>query len=348
MEARPSASARLQGMILAAGRGDRLRPLTDVRAKPACPIGTWPLVRFALEFVRRQGLERVALNLHHLAETVSRRLAACTPAGLQVEVAFEPALLGTGGGPRRLLERFDRSPILLVNGKLILDGDLRVAIERHRSSGASATLFVRPNPAPARYSSVVWDQSSGRLLGFRRAGEPVMNDHRWVFTGVQLLDPGLLARLEPDRPCDLVSELYAVVLREGGYLRVEPFPGAWLEISDLETYVQAHRRLLTGALELTAAPSIHDGCCLDPSATIDPSAALSDSVVGAGSSIGPGARLDHSLVWERVRVGTGARLTEVIATDGVEVPSGAEYERSILLAGSGGTEAWPWSSSLGD
>jgi NDP-sugar pyrophosphorylase family protein len=325
----------LQAMVLAAGRGERMRPLTLVRAKPACPVGTWPLIWFALRFLRRQGYGSAAVNLHHLAGSVKRWLGPARAWDLELQAFEEETLLGTGGGPRALRDRFGEGPLLLLNGKLLLDGDLSAARERHQTSDAAATLFLWPNLDPRRYTSIAWGRSDGLVRDFLPAGAPSESespaDERWMFTGVQFLNPALLERLPAAAPSDLIRGLYLPLVRAGA-VRAEIFPGSWFEVSDLKTYLQANQLLLAGKFGLPESPSITDGSCIDPQASVDPTARLSGCCVGTRSRVGARASLDRTLVWEDADIGADSRLSEVIVTDGVRLPAASSYRREILIA----------------
>ncbi|HEX9638795.1 MAG TPA: NDP-sugar synthase [Acidobacteriota bacterium] len=339
----------LGAMILAAGRGERLRPLTSVRAKPACPIGNWPLIWYALRFVRRQGYEAVAVNLHHLSGSIRRALAPAQAWGLAVHAVEEPVLLGTGGGPRALCDRFGAGPLLLLNGKLLLGGDLQAARRRHLESGAAATLFVWPNLDPMRYTRLLWDESTNRLERFSFARERRPNGAEpegWMFTGVQFLSPALLERLPAGAPSDLVTGLYVPLLREGALIRIEPFPGPWCEVSDPGAYLGAHQWLLDGRLG-AHGPALTAGNCVAEEVSIDSSAELSRCTVGRRSVVRARARLERSVLWEDVEIGSGCELRDAIVTAGAQLPEGCRMERQIALAGpNGGLQFFPLDSGI--
>ena len=156
-------------MVLAAGLGTRMRPLTLLRAKPALPVLDRPLIAFTLERLARSGVRDVIVNLHHLPESVTGALGGGRRFGLRIRYVHEPRILGTGGGPRAVRDFFGREPFLLVNGDVYFELDLRQLVARHRASGALATLALRRLPDPRAYSTVVSDRR-GRILSI--AGRP--------------------------------------------------------------------------------------------------------------------------------------------------------------------------------
>jgi len=272
--------------------------------------------------------------------------------------------LGTGGGPRALCDRFGAGPLLLLNGKLLLGGDLEGVRRRHLESGAAATLLVWPNRDPQRYTSLVWDRSAYRLERFRftheragaRAGSspaPTLPDHPagaeaegWMFTGVQFLSPALLERLPAGAPSDLVTGLYVPLLREGALIRIEPFPGPWCEVSDPGAYLGAHQWLLDGRLG-AHGPALTAGNCVAEEVSIDSSAELSRCTVGRRSVVRARARLERSVLWEDVEIGSGCELRDAIVTAGAQLPEGCRMERQIALAGpNGGLQFFPLDSGI--
>src|SRR5215210_5711553 len=154
----------MRAMILAAGYGTRLWPLTIDRTKPAIPFMGRPLIGYVAEYLALYGFDDIVVNLHHRPESVRAALGDGHDFGVRFHYVEEPVILGTSGAignARRLLEG---DAFVVVNGKLATDIDLGAALETHRRAGALATLVLRPNPARERYSTV--EVSGGRVTGF--------------------------------------------------------------------------------------------------------------------------------------------------------------------------------------
>ena len=154
----------MKAMVLAAGLGTRMRPLSDLLAKPALPVLNRPLLHWTLELLARHGIRDVLVNTHHRPETVERAVGSGRRFGLRVRYAHEPEILGSGGGPRKVRAFLGDEPALLVNGDCVFDFDLTRLVRRHRRSGALATLALKPNPDPRRYRPVVCDAARLRPL----------------------------------------------------------------------------------------------------------------------------------------------------------------------------------------
>ena len=202
----------LKAMVLAAGLGMRMRPLTLLAAKPALPVLNRPLLHWTLETLARAGVRQVVVNTHHLPGSVRRAAGDGRAFGLEVTYAHERRILGTGGGPRAVRGFFGDEPFLLVNGDVLFDFDLAAVVARHRASGARATLVLKDIPDVEAYGGVV-TRRDGSIVSIAGLPRPAAGREA-LFTGVHVLDPALLDRLPPG-PSDSVRHLYAPLLAEG-------------------------------------------------------------------------------------------------------------------------------------
>src|SRR6266850_169015 len=144
----------MKAMILAAGYGERLWPLTCDRTKPALPVLGQPLVGFVAEYLARFGIEDVVVNLHHQPESVRAALGDGSQFGVKLQYVHEPVILGTSGALDNARELLAGDTFAVVNGKLITDLDLKAALETHRQRNALATLVLLRNPKRERFSIV--------------------------------------------------------------------------------------------------------------------------------------------------------------------------------------------------
>jgi mannose-1-phosphate guanylyltransferase len=314
-------------MVLAAGLGLRMRPLTLLRAKPVLPVLNRPLLHWTMERLARAGVTQVLVNRHHLPETVTAELGTGRRFGLVIRYSDEPTLLGTGGGPRAVRGLLGDAPVLLVNGDVLF---------AHRASGARATLALRPNPVPYAYSPVVSDRK-GRILSI--AGRPgAARGTVSMFASVHVMDPALLDRLPPGAS-DSVLDLYVPLLGEGGHLQGVRTRGAWYDFGRPSLYRDAQLRLLPGRGR--------DRALVDGKARVAPTARVRRSVVGRGARVGASARVERSVLWEGAVAEAGACVSgSIVATGGV-VRAGEKAEDVIVLPAvaleGGGRSGTPWS-----
>jgi len=318
----------MKAMVLAAGLGLRMRPLTLLRAKPALPVLNRPLIHWTLELLRRHGVTDVVINLHHLPATVRRVVGDGRTLGLRVSYSFERKILGTAGGPRKVRRFFGDEPFLLVNGDVLFDFDLSDLVRRHAASRARATLALKAHRRVEGYGGIVTGPG-----GFVRAlaGLPhPVKGRPLLFTGVHVLDPDLLDRL-PAGPSDSVRDLYAPLVAEGQRLLGVRVSGAWYDFGSPPLYLASQLSMMSSGFRGAGAARL-----VHPEARIHPRARVTRSVVGAGAAVGEGAVVSGSVLWEGTQVDGGARVSgSIVATGGV-VGERESVERTVVLpAGKG-------------
>lgn len=313
----------MKAMVLAAGLGLRMRPLTLLRAKPVLPVLNRPLLHWTLELLRRHGVTDVIVNLHHLPGTVRRSVGDGRTLGLRVSYSFERRILGTSGGPRKVRRFFGDEPFLLVNGDVLFDFDLSDLVRRHAASGARATLALKAHRKVEAYGGVVTGPGGfiRALAGLPRPapGRPLL------FTGVHVLDPDLLDRLPPG-PSDSVRDLYAPLVAEGQRLLGVRVSGAWYDFGSPSLYLASQLSMMSSGFRGAGAARL-----VHPEARVHPRARVTRSVVGAGAVVGEGAVVSGSVLWEGAEVGRGARVSASIVATGGRVGEEEAVERAVVL-----------------
>lgn len=308
----------MKAVILAAGLGTRMRPLTDKTAKPALPVLNEPLIVRTLRELKRAGVTEVMINLHHRPDTIRAAIPAGN-LGLKIKYSRETTILGTGGALRKVRGFMGRSPVFVVNGDVIFAFNLRAMVTAHRKSGALATLALKPNSNPRKYKSVVTDHT-GRILSIRGLPRGRKGSIS-LFASVHLLEPAILDRL-PAGESDTVGDLYIPLLREGAHLQGVRQPGVWHDLGSPNGYLKAQGRLL-------GARAGKRSVLVDSSVRVGKGARISRSVVGAGCVLEPSARVVGSVLWDGTLVKSGASLKNCIVMSGTEVEKGV-YTGLIL------------------
>ena len=207
---------RIRALVLAAGLGTRLRPLTDTTPKPLLPVRGVPILGHTLAQLAAVGCEAAAVNLHHLGDQIRQRFGDAH-GGMPLTWSEEPELLGTLGALHPLREFLAQADlVLLVNGDSLCRWPLRRLIRRHLAGGAHATLLLTSRPDPAAFGGGVGIDRVGRILSFR-PGDPERGEvvRRYVFAGAHVFSPRLLSRVGPGK-ADSVRDLYMPMLEEGG------------------------------------------------------------------------------------------------------------------------------------
>lgn len=305
---------RTRALVLAAGRGERLRPLTLACPKPLLPVAGRPLAGWTLERLRAAGVEAAALNLHHLGAAIRAQFGAAWR-GLPLTYSEETELLGTGGALPPLAGFFaGATAALVVNGDSLCRWPLDRLLEVHRRRGAAATLLVHRTAAPRRFGGGVAVEG-GRVVALRRGALAWATARtRRVFAGAAVIEPSLLARL-PGGPSDIVSSLYEPLLEEGYEIAAVETTRPWF---DLGTPARYHEAALAWALERLPAR----GARILPGATVAAGAKLARAVVESGATVAAGARVTDSLVLPGAAVGAGARLHGSILGPGARLAAG--------------------------
>ena len=229
----------MKGMILAAGLGSRLRPLTWIRAKPAVPLLNRPLIRYAFDLLDSLRIREVVVNLHHLRGSVTRALEGVTPT---VRFSPEREILGTAGAVGRVRDFWGPEPFVVCNGKIYFEQDLGPVLDAHQESRALATLVLVPRKPDAPFRPVFL-AGDGRVRAFGQDLPGRRSGPGYVFTGVQILSPGVLD-LIPEGPSDLVKHIYEPLVAQRGPVMGFVSRAHWFECSTSERYLEKSMELL--------------------------------------------------------------------------------------------------------
>jgi NDP-sugar pyrophosphorylase family protein len=234
-------------MILAAGLGTRLRPLTDRLPKPLLPIAGRPMIEYTLAWVAAAGIRQVMINLHHMGDRI-RQTVGRERFGLEISYSDEPEILGTGGGLKRVERFFSDEPFLVVNADVLTAVDPNAVIGAHLAKQPLATLVVRRDPEAAAYGALGIDHD-GRIRRFLGRGPKASAPLEDVmFTGVHVLDPRIFADLPAAGVFSPITDAYIAIVERGaplmGYLTDAP----WIDIGTPERYRQADQWVATGLI----------------------------------------------------------------------------------------------------
>jgi NDP-sugar pyrophosphorylase family protein len=297
----------MRAIILSAGYGTRLWPLTEDRTKPAIPILGQPLVGYVAEYVSRYGCDEVVVNLHHRPESVRRALGDGSRFGVKLHYVEEPEILGTSGALDNARALLDGDTFVVVNGKIITDIDLKAAIETHRSKGALATLVLLPNYSLERFSVVETDD--GWLRGF--GGMPSKENFTaenppLMFTGIHIVEPRIFEYIPHGVFSDFVVDVYLKAMAKGEQIAVHVAKENWYELSTIHRY-------------------------LDISLLLMAQKGIGNVVTGAGCDISKDAQVTESVLWDNVRIESGASVRHTVLADNVVVAAGEVIESAAVV-----------------
>jgi NDP-sugar pyrophosphorylase family protein len=241
----------MKAMILAAGFGTRLRPLTDTLPKPLLPIAGRPLIVWNLLLLRRYGVTEVIINLHHLGHLIERALGDGSEFGMRIAYSKEPVILGTGGGLKQAEPFFGGEPFFVLNGDTLFDMDLDDMTASYRRSHAVAAMAVRADPEPERWGAVELDAARRVVRISGRGIHPGVLSEKRMFAGVHLMHPRLLASVPAGRESSII-EAYVGAIQAGETVVGCELSGYWSDIGMPERYVQAQRDAAVRLIDLAS------------------------------------------------------------------------------------------------
>jgi mannose-1-phosphate guanylyltransferase len=302
-------------MVLAAGLGTRLRPLTYEMNKPMVPVLDRPVMAHIVDLLDKHGFDETIANLHYFPESIRDYF------GERLSYRTEPELLGTAGGVRGCAEFFGDEPFLVISGDALTDIDLRAFAARHREAGGVATLAVKKVTDTREYGVVLHD-SAGRITGFQEKPEPEEALSDLGNCGIYIFEPKIFDYF-PDRPfVDWAQDVFPALLANDVPFHIHEVRDYWNDVGSLAELRQGTFDALRGELRLQL-----DGQEVAPGVVVAESA--------GEWPIGPDTEVEGPMwIGRDVRIGAGVRLTgPLVLGDGARVGDGAQLRESILFPG---------------
>jgi NDP-sugar pyrophosphorylase family protein len=306
-------------LVLAAGLGTRLWPLTCVRAKAAAPVAGRPLVARVLDRLAAQGCTDVVVNLHHLPATITGVVGDGAAWGLRVRYSWEPRILGSGGGPRHALPLLGSDPFLILNADTLTNAPLADIVAAHVRSGAVVTLALVPNTAPHRYGGVLLGPDDA-VVGFTPKGD---SRPSWHFIGVQVANRRAFEALPDGEPAESLGGAYrALMAAQPGSVRGWRSAASFHDIGTVREYVDTSFAL-HGAEAAGGRAGVRHETVL----------------AGPGSRIAATASLRRAVLWDDVTVEAGCELEDCVVTDGLTIPAGTRLTACAVVPAAACPEA---------
>ena len=286
----------MKAMILAAGLGTRLRPLTDNRPKALMPVVNRPMIERIVEYLKRFGTEGIVVNAYHHYKQIIDYLDGGKPFGLKIDVRVEPEILGTGGGIKNTEGFWDDDPFIVINSDILTDIDLDTAYEAHRESKGLVTLILHDHEP---YNQIRID-NSGKITDITPDNEPGC----LAFTGIHIMSPELLSHI-PEEGFSNIIDCYLTLIRSGKEIRYHISKGHyWSDMGTVNSYKQVNKDLLD-----QTRFSIASECQIAPSATLEDWA-----VIGRRTTLEESVEIRGSILWDGIRVKHGRRVVDSIVT----------------------------------
>ena len=311
----------MKGIILAAGLGTRLNPLSQIRPKPAMPFLDRPLIQYSLDMLKQAEIEEIFVNTHHLANSV--RLAVKKNQGqkfhqapTRITFSHEEKILGTAGAIGKIRSQLSDETLVVCNGKIYFEEDITRAINFHHRNKALVTLILVPFSEGDTFNPVFLDEENV-ITGFGEKSQQTGGLQPYIFSGVQIIDPKAL-KFFSDKISDTVKNIYPRMIKEGCSLRGFVSDSYWCECSTPKRYLAKSVEVLKRkGLNNILGSGIKGSC---------------DSVIASNSvKIQTGARIKKTILWDEVQVGRNSSLKNVIVADKVKLPSETHLRDAIVV-----------------
>jgi len=320
-------------MVLAAGLGTRLRPITYEMPKPMVPVLNRPVMEHILRLLSRHGFEQTIANLHWFPELIQDRFGDGSQLGVELSYSFEEQLLGTSGGVRKVAE-FLGDSFLIISGDALTDIDLTAMREFHESHDGVATLATKRVEDTSQFGVAITG-ADGRIQGFQEKPDPAEALSDLANCGIYMFrseifdffpDPGTSKAAgdgDPDGFADWAMDVFPRLLEGDVPFYSHEIDAYWNDIGNLEELRESTLDALSGAVEVEREGELVDGF-RSGEAVAEEGALVGPVLIGPGCEIGADVRIDGpSVIGDGARIGAGARLREVILLPGAEVPPGA-------------------------
>ncbi|HKP36384.1 MAG TPA: NDP-sugar synthase [Pyrinomonadaceae bacterium] len=320
----------MQALILAGGKGTRLRPLTVYTPKPIVPICNRPFLLYQIDTLRRAGVTDITLSLSYQPEKIEQQLGDGSNFGVKLKYTVEPQPMGTAGA-YKFAEDLIREPTVVFNGDILTDLDLKTVIRQHHERNAVATIVLTPVEDASAYG-VVETEADGRVRRFLEKPKPEETTCRNINAGTYILEPAVLDLIPKNENHSFEYGLFPKLLEKGeAFFAHVPPRTYWIDIGTPARYLQAHQDLLAnkvsrihvkerhGDFDSATHAEIDDLSIIADDCTIKPGAQIINSVLGRGCYIEERARIENSVIWSHTRVGTAAEIRGAIAGRGCHI-----------------------------
>ena len=331
-------------MILAAGKGTRVRPITHTTPKPMIPILQKPVMEFLLELLKEHGFDQIMVNVSHLAEEIENSFRDGQSFGVHIAYSCEGRIedgeligdaMGSAGGIKRIqdFQPFFDDTFIVLCGDALIDLDLTEAVRRHKAKGAMASLITKrvPRELVSSYGVVVTDDD-GRVLSFQEKPDIDEAASDMINTGIYIFEPQVLDFIPSGEPFDIGSDLFPRLVAAGAAFYALPMEFEWVDIGKVPDYWQAIRSVLQGEVRqvqvpgIEVKPGIYTGLNvaanwdkinvkgpvyvggmtkIEDGATI-----IGPAMIGPSCHICEGATIDNSIIFDYSRIGPGVNLVE--------------------------------------
>jgi NDP-sugar pyrophosphorylase family protein len=321
----------MKAILLAGGKGTRLRPLTLHTPKPIVPIFDRPFLQYQIDLLRQvPEIDEVVLSLNYQPRRIEEVFGDGAEFGVHVRYVVEPNPLGTGGAIKFAAGDLRGEPLVVFNGDVFTSVDLPSVIRLHRARRARATIVLTPVENPAAYGLVETDADGG-VTAFLEKPDPGQITCDTINAGIYVLEPETLERIPDDTVYSIERSYFPSLIANAETFVASIYRGYWLDIGTPQKYRQAHRDIMDGRFAAAPFAAAAGQALVSPDARVEDGATIeAPCFIGEGAVVKRGARIGpYSVIGRHVHVGEGARIDGAILWPNTWIDSGARVEGAI-------------------
>jgi NDP-sugar pyrophosphorylase family protein len=334
----------MQSIILAGGKGTRLRPLTVYTPKPIVPFANRPFLLYQIEILKRAGIADITLSLNYQPDKIEHLLGYGLEHGVNLRYITEPAPMGTGGAYKYASEGINETTVVF-NGDILTDIDIKKVIEFHKKNKATATIVLTPVENPSAYGLVETD-ADGKVLRFleKPKGAELANlTTNNINAGIYILEPEVLDLIPEGENYSFEYNVFPDLLKnEKPFFAYILDKNYWRDIGTPESYLNAHHDFLRGKIkgfaiekaensEISHTSNIDKFSVIGKDCVIKPNARITNSVIGEGVHIEEKAIIENSVIWAHTRINSAAEIRGAIIGRGCHIGRNAIVNTGAVL-----------------
>jgi NDP-sugar pyrophosphorylase family protein len=328
----------MKAMILAAGFGTRLRPLTNKVPKPMVPIMNRPILEHTIHLLRSHGIHDITVNLHHLPEIIKEHFGDGKNFGVQLHWSYEPEILGTAGGIKKAQQFLEGESFLVINSDVVVDIDLSKVMAFHKAQGSALTLVVREGDSPEQCDPIEVDANDRivHMVGTSSKNKPD-DTTRILFTGIQVMEPEIFDRIPEDKFYGTTTDVFPGMLADGLPMFAYWHHGYWKDIGTIQSYLDVHKDLLDGKMEDGLTIKNNSTTVKHPPVLIGKNCTIADTakigpytVLGDNCTVGDHAVIEHSICWDNVTLSKGSHTKQSVFGNGVTTKDNEILDKKTL------------------
>ena len=330
----------MKAMVLAAGFGKRLQPLTRVLPKPMFPVLGRPLLSHTFDILESANISDVAINVHHLPNSIINYFKNTPHPGLNLHFSEEERILGTAGGIKKMENFLEDGPFVLINSDIITNIKLDKVIDFHKKNNSKLTLVVRQDISPEQYDSIEISED-GRIVHFIGASSMEIPDNtkRVMFTGIQIMEPEIFERIPAGQFCGTTEDIFPQLIQDEvpiyGYLH----DGYWKDMGNRESYLQVNADALDEKVSLKGvSPNKLNNSLIVSPVLVDRNCQIAEnskigpySVIGPNCKIKSGAVVENSILWEGVTIGAGSTIKSSVIAKNKTIGDGRSIKDESII-----------------